>query len=116
MSDSSSHTDDLYRKAVDPVISGVRRLIFSWVVCYHNCRKKESSSVFSNTSSKRRRISMKFRTIAELVEIAESEQMPISEVMIRAEMEATGESRESIFRMMEQNLDVMEQAIHRGLT
>lgn len=59
---------------------------------------------------------MKFRTIAELVEIAESEQMPISEVMIRAEMEATGESRESIFRMMEQNLDVMEQAIHRGLT
>jgi L-serine dehydratase len=106
----------IINKAVDPVIFGVRRLIFSWMVCYHNCRKKESSSVFSNTSSKRRRISMKFRTIAELVEIAESEQMPISEVMIRAEMEATGESRESIFRMMEQNLDVMEQAIHRGLT
>ena len=54
---------------------------------------------------------MRFRTVAELVEIAESEGIPISEVMIRSEMEATGQSRERIVGKMEESLDVMEKAI-----
>ncbi|MEW9033098.1 MAG: L-serine ammonia-lyase, iron-sulfur-dependent, subunit alpha, partial [Planifilum fimeticola] len=58
---------------------------------------------------------MRFRTVAELVEIAESEGIPISEVMIRSEMEATGQSRERIVGKMEESLDVMEKAIRRGL-
>ena len=58
---------------------------------------------------------MKFRTVAELVEIAESEGLSISEVMIRSEMEATGQPRERIVGKMEESLDVMEKAIRRGL-
>ena len=59
---------------------------------------------------------MKFRTIAELVEIAESEKMLISEVMIQAEMEATGKTHEAIFQEMSGHLDVMEEAVKRGLS
>lgn len=61
-------------------------------------------------------ITVKFRTIAELVEIAESEEMLISEVMIQTEMEATGKSREEIFNEMSSHLDVMEEAVKRGLS
>lgn len=59
---------------------------------------------------------MKFRTIAELVEIAESEEMMISEVMIQAEVKATGKTKQAIFDEMAGHLDVMEEAINRGLT
>jgi L-serine dehydratase len=59
---------------------------------------------------------MKFRTMAELVEIAETENLKISEVMILHEMEVMNRSREDIFEEMGRNLDVMEQAIRRGLT
>jgi L-serine dehydratase len=59
---------------------------------------------------------MKFRTVAELVELAEMENQKISEVMIQAEMEETGRSREEIFAEMEKSLNVMEEAIRRGLT
>jgi L-serine dehydratase len=56
-----------------------------------------------------------FRNVAELVELAESQQMKIAEVMIRQEMEVTGRSREEIFAQMERNLQVMEQAVEKGL-
>nr|WP_290909219.1 L-serine ammonia-lyase, iron-sulfur-dependent, subunit alpha [Anoxybacillus sp.] len=56
-----------------------------------------------------------FRNVAELVELAESQQIKIAEVMIRQEIEVTGRSREEIFTQMDKNLQVMEQAVMRGL-
>ncbi|MGZ9816538.1 L-serine ammonia-lyase, iron-sulfur-dependent, subunit alpha [Peribacillus simplex] len=56
-----------------------------------------------------------FRNVAELVELAESKQKKISRLMIEQEMEVTGKSREEIIRQMGVNLDVMEQAVEKGL-
>ncbi|RFU68820.1 L-serine ammonia-lyase, iron-sulfur-dependent, subunit alpha [Bacillus sp. V59.32b] len=56
-----------------------------------------------------------FRNVAELVELAESKNTKISHIMIEQEMEVTGKAREEILRQMEINLDVMEQAVERGL-
>lgn len=58
---------------------------------------------------------MMFRNAAELVEVAESKQMKISEVMIQMEIEEIGKSREEIFARMEGNLKVMEEAVERGV-
>ncbi|HET7579603.1 MAG TPA: L-serine ammonia-lyase, iron-sulfur-dependent, subunit alpha [Bacillales bacterium] len=55
-----------------------------------------------------------FRNAAELVEQAESQDLKISEIMIRMEMEESGKTREEIFEQMENNLQVMEQAVERG--
>lgn len=57
-----------------------------------------------------------FRNVAELVELAEKNQVKIAEIMIRQEIEFTGLSREEIINKMDTNLTVMEQAIERGLT
>ncbi|MFC0302637.1 L-serine ammonia-lyase, iron-sulfur-dependent, subunit alpha [Virgibacillus soli] len=56
-----------------------------------------------------------FRTVAELVEMAEKENISISEVMIRQEMDVKEKTREEIFTEMERNLEVMEQAINDSL-
>ncbi|MGJ9458968.1 L-serine ammonia-lyase, iron-sulfur-dependent, subunit alpha [Oceanobacillus sp. CF4.6] len=56
-----------------------------------------------------------FRTAAELVEIAEKENILISEVMIRQEMDVKEKTREDIFSEMEKNLEVMEKAIEDSL-
>lgn len=56
-----------------------------------------------------------FRSVAELVELAEKNQVKIAEIMIRQEMEVTGLGREAILEKMSTNLTVMEQAIERGL-
>lgn len=56
-----------------------------------------------------------FRTVKELVEIAETKEIPISEVMILQEMEVKDKTREELFSEMEKNLQVMEQAIDRAL-
>ncbi|MDM5310048.1 L-serine ammonia-lyase, iron-sulfur-dependent, subunit alpha [Peribacillus frigoritolerans] len=56
-----------------------------------------------------------FRNVAELVELAESKQKKISTLMIEQEMEVTGKNREEIIRQMGVNLDVMEQAVEKGL-
>lgn len=56
-----------------------------------------------------------FRNVAELVELAESKNMKISHIMLEQEMEVTGKTREEILRQMEINLEVMEQAVERGL-
>ncbi|MGP4059788.1 L-serine ammonia-lyase, iron-sulfur-dependent, subunit alpha [Halobacillus litoralis] len=56
-----------------------------------------------------------FRNVAELVELAESENIQISEVMIRQEMEVKQLTREEVFQNMERNLDVMEKAVEDGL-
>ncbi|MCH1623821.1 L-serine ammonia-lyase, iron-sulfur-dependent, subunit alpha [Fredinandcohnia quinoae] len=57
-----------------------------------------------------------FRNVAELVEMATSKNMKISEIMIAQEVEVTGKSREEIILQMEKNLEVMEQAVERGLS
>ncbi|MCK1994748.1 L-serine ammonia-lyase, iron-sulfur-dependent, subunit alpha [Peribacillus muralis] len=56
-----------------------------------------------------------FRNVAELVELAESKNVKIAEIMILQEMEFTGLSREQIIEKMDRNLTVMEQAVERGL-
>src|SRR5699024_8105487 len=56
-----------------------------------------------------------FRTVSELVELAEKENIPISEVMIRQEMNVKDVTREEIFEQMENNLQVMEDAIEKSL-
>ncbi|MFD1414636.1 L-serine ammonia-lyase, iron-sulfur-dependent, subunit alpha [Oceanobacillus jeddahense] len=56
-----------------------------------------------------------FRTVAELVEMANTENIPISEVMIRQEMDVKEKTREEVFSEMEKNLVVMENAIEDAL-
>ncbi len=56
-----------------------------------------------------------FSTVKELVSVAEKEQQPISEIMIRQEMLLTRRSREEIFSQMEHNLAVMENSVEEGL-
>lgn len=56
-----------------------------------------------------------FGTVKELVALAESQQKPISEIMIEQEMLVTKRSREDIIAQMDNNLIVMEKAIDRGL-
>lgn len=56
-----------------------------------------------------------FRNVKELVDIAEKENILISEVMIRQEMEAKEKTREDVYSEMEKNLDVMEKAIEDSL-
>ncbi len=56
-----------------------------------------------------------FRNVKELLEIANELKLPISEVMIKKEIEETGKSREAIFQQMERNLEVMEAAVERGI-
>lgn len=56
-----------------------------------------------------------FRNVAELVELAESKQVKIAEIMIQQEIEVTGLTREEIIAKMDRNLTVMEQAVERGL-
>ncbi|GGA33288.1 putative L-serine dehydratase, alpha chain [Kroppenstedtia guangzhouensis] len=58
---------------------------------------------------------MNFRTVAELVELAESKGMPISEIMIQKEMDTFNKSRQEVFEQMAGNLDVMEKAVRKGL-
>ncbi len=57
-----------------------------------------------------------FRNVAELVELAESQGMAISDVMIAQEVSVTEKSREAVFAKMKNNLKVMEAAVERGIT
>lgn len=56
-----------------------------------------------------------FRNVAELIEQADLHHKKISEIMIEQEIEVTGRTKEEIISMMEQNLDVMEKAVERGI-
>ncbi|MGE8204122.1 L-serine ammonia-lyase, iron-sulfur-dependent, subunit alpha [Heyndrickxia sp. NPDC080065] len=56
-----------------------------------------------------------FRNVAELVELAETQNKKISEIMIEQEMDVTGRTREEIFNQMDKSLKVMEDAVERGL-
>lgn len=56
-----------------------------------------------------------FRNVAELVEMAISQNKKISEIMIEQEVTVTGRSREEIIAFMDRNLKVMEEAVERGI-
>ena len=56
-----------------------------------------------------------FRSVRELVELAENEGKLISEIMIEQEMLISGRTREEIFAQMDRNLTVMEETVERGL-
>ncbi|MFD1204111.1 MULTISPECIES: L-serine ammonia-lyase, iron-sulfur-dependent, subunit alpha [Sporosarcina] len=56
-----------------------------------------------------------FSTVKELVELAETQSKPISEIMIEQEMLITKRTREEIVAQMENNLTVMENAVEQGL-
>ncbi|MCM3725986.1 L-serine ammonia-lyase, iron-sulfur-dependent, subunit alpha [Neobacillus cucumis] len=56
-----------------------------------------------------------FRNVAELVELAISQNKKISEIMIEQEVKVTGKTREEVLSFMDRNLTVMEQAVERGL-
>lgn len=56
-----------------------------------------------------------FRNVAELVELAETTKKKISTLMIEQEMEVSGKTRDQILHQMGVNLDVMEQAVEKGL-
>lgn len=58
---------------------------------------------------------MMFKSVAELVSLAESKEVKIAEIMIQQEIEVSGLSREEIIAKMDRNLTVMEQAVERGL-
>jgi L-serine dehydratase len=57
-----------------------------------------------------------FRNVAELIELAESKNMLISEVMIQQEVSVKGRAKEAIMDQMSRNLEVMEKAVERGIT
>ncbi|QCK82493.1 L-serine ammonia-lyase, iron-sulfur-dependent, subunit alpha [Geobacillus kaustophilus NBRC 102445] len=56
-----------------------------------------------------------FRNVAELVALAEKDNIKIAEVMIRQEVEVSGRSREEIIAQMDRHLAVMERAVEKGL-
>jgi L-serine dehydratase len=56
-----------------------------------------------------------FRNVAELVELAISQNKKISDIMIEQEVAVTGRTREEVLSFMDRNLRVMEQAVERGL-
>ncbi|RKD24156.1 L-serine dehydratase, iron-sulfur-dependent subunit alpha [Ammoniphilus oxalaticus] len=58
---------------------------------------------------------MVFRTIAELVERCVAENKKISEVMIETEIYQSGRNREEVWKLMDDNLTIMEQAVKRGI-
>ncbi len=59
---------------------------------------------------------MKFKTIEELVTLAETSNKKISEIMIENEVEVQERTREDIYEQMRNSLNVMKEAIEKGLT
>lgn len=57
-----------------------------------------------------------FRSIEELVQIAESQNKSIATIMVEMEMEANGRTKEDIYQQMEKNLAVMEAAVLKGIS
>ncbi|CAM3754296.1 L-serine ammonia-lyase, iron-sulfur-dependent, subunit alpha [Alkalicoccus chagannorensis] len=57
-----------------------------------------------------------FKTVEELVQTAENENIQLSEVMIRQEMSVHDRTRDEVMSRMEENLNVMERAVNRGIT
>jgi L-serine dehydratase len=59
---------------------------------------------------------IKFNTVADLIDLAETRGEKISEIMIGFEVEVSGKPRDQVLNLMKQNLTVMKQAAERGIT
>lgn len=59
---------------------------------------------------------IRFETMADLVNLAEEKAVPLSEIVIQSEAENTQQSRFAVLVAMEENWEVMKEAIHRGVT
>ncbi|MGZ4106954.1 MAG: L-serine ammonia-lyase, iron-sulfur-dependent, subunit beta, partial [Tumebacillaceae bacterium] len=59
---------------------------------------------------------MRFKTLAELVALAEKESKPMYEIMIEEHVRETGATREAIVKQMTESFDVMMASVKRGLT
>lgn len=57
-----------------------------------------------------------FRNVAELVALTEAKSCSIADIMVEQEMSVSGRSREAVREQMGRNLDVMEQAVARGMS
>jgi len=51
----------------------------------------------------------------ELLELTKKFNLPISQIVVLAEQEKTGEDLDTIFQKMRNNLKVMKEAINKGL-
>ena len=56
-----------------------------------------------------------FRKGTELLDLCQRYELDINEIMLRCEMEESGQTREQILSMMQNNLQVMQDSINRGL-
>ncbi|MCD2136625.1 L-serine ammonia-lyase, iron-sulfur-dependent, subunit alpha [Salinicoccus halitifaciens] len=56
-----------------------------------------------------------FNSIAQLIEIANSENKPISEIMMEQEIRVSKRSYLEVYQDMERNLDVMQDAVDQGI-
>lgn len=56
-----------------------------------------------------------FTSVKDLTEQSVKSGLPLSEIMIRSEMDTTQKSREEIYHRMDKNLEVMEKAVDRGI-
>jgi L-serine dehydratase len=59
---------------------------------------------------------VRFKNLAELVDLAEKENKPIYEIMIEEHVRETGETREKVIAQMAESFDVMMASVKRGLT
>src|SRR5690606_13534440 len=59
-------------------------------------------------------MAMLFRTVKDLVELAEKENKKISEIMIEREMLVMNKRREEVIAQRDKNLQVMEEAVAKG--
>ncbi|MEG6522955.1 L-serine ammonia-lyase, iron-sulfur-dependent, subunit alpha [Desulfotomaculum sp. 1211_IL3151] len=58
---------------------------------------------------------MKYRTVAELVHIAQEQGKSIGEIVIEQEVQATGRPVEEVFATMKKSLQVMQAAVEKGI-
>ncbi|MBO8138602.1 MAG: L-serine ammonia-lyase, iron-sulfur-dependent, subunit alpha [Desulfotomaculum sp.] len=59
---------------------------------------------------------MLFSTIEELINLAESKNLKISDIMIEQESASTGKDKDTIYQQMFNHLEIMESAVKRGLS
>ena len=60
-------------------------------------------------------IQVNFNTVAELMALAESQQVPVHEIVLAREMHDSQRSRGDILQEMLRNWQVMQESIERGI-
>ena len=60
-------------------------------------------------------IQVNFNTVAELLALAERQQVPVHEIVLAREMHDSQRSRDDILQEMRRNWQVMQESIERGI-